>query len=734
MRIGRRPHRLEIPGHVVSLARTRDGVAEIEGRDDRDLAAGLGFAHATDRLVQMSLVRLIGQGRVSECLRSDAEALALDTFARSMGFARAAEADLARLTPAARDLGEAYCRGVNAALRVQGRPLELRLVGYRPEPWSLADILVTIGLMSYVGLAQTQQDVEKTLIEALRAGVDPDKLKRLFHPHLDGVDAELLALLERVRVQDGVLPPAVRFAPSLPRIHASNNWAVAARRSASAHALQCNDPHLEVNRLPPVWYEMVGRTGDDYRIGISMPGIPGLVMGRTRRVSFGFTYGFMDTIDYFVEEVREGRCRRGEGFRDLARRVEVVRRKGSAPLTLTFFEDETGVIEADPARGELEDGLYLRRAWTGHGGGNAGSLEALASLVTVGDVEAAAHAARGVAISCNWLLADREGRIAYQQSGRLPARRHSGLHPVPGWREDLAWRGLVPPEALAARLDPPEGALATANDDHNRPEGPLSINLCMGDDRASRIGDLLAEKDLLDLEDMRRIQRDLYSKQAERFLAVLAPMLPETPAGRLLGEWDLHYDPASRGATLFEAVYAALLREVFGKGVFGLEAWDALAAETYLVADHFQLFDRALLGDDPIWFGPEGREPLFRRVLEDTLARWPPARVRPWGEARVVVMRNLFFQGVLPRFLGFDEGPIPLAGSRATVVQGNLVRAHGRESIFAPSWRYLTDLGRDEAETALPGGPSGRRFSRLYRTGIAEWLGFRYKTLSGSRR
>ena len=89
-----------------------------------------------------------------------------------------------------------------------------------------------------------------------------------------------------------------------------------------------------------------------------------------------------------------------------------------------------------------QDGYYLARAWSGRHGGAAGTLEGTLGMSCAKNVREAQAAVRQVTISCNWLLADRHGSIAYQQSGLLPARRHSGLYPVPGWREDLAWGHL----------------------------------------------------------------------------------------------------------------------------------------------------------------------------------------------------------------------------------------------------------------------------------------------------
>ena len=226
------------------------------------------------------------------------------------------------------------------------------------------------------------------------------------------------------------------------------------------------------------------------------------------------------------------------------------------------------------------------------------------------------------------------------------------------------------------------------------------------------------------------IQNDLYSLQAERFMSVLQPLLPETFAGRLLAGWDHCYDSESRGATLFETVYHAILREVFGKGLLGKEVWDSTVSSTAIVADYYHLFDEVLLGDDPSWFGDEGQSKLFKRVLEEVLTEVDLQAISPWGRRQQIMMKNIFFDGRLPRWVGFDYGPIELPGSRATIVQGGLFNAHNRQTTFTPSWRFITDLGEDRALTALAGGPSGRRFTRWYKTDIKRWLSGKYKTLT----
>jgi penicillin amidase len=734
MRNTRKRREIEIAGSRIGIARNPDGVVKLWADDDLGLARGLGFAHAQDRLVQMMVVRLVGQGRLCECLADDNDALEIDIFMREMGLSRYAKVEALNAAAEGRSLGEAYAEGVNYWLGTNRRPIEFMMVRYDPPWWTIADTILTIKLMSYVGLAQSQQDMEKFLIQSIRGGVPAESLAKLTAPHLDDCDKATTELIARLRYVQPLLPAALRFLGALPTLMASNNWAVAGSRTESGNPLQCDDPHLECNRLPAIWYEAIMHTGNDYRIGATMPGVPGLVMGRTRNLSFGFTYGFMDMVDYFFEHCHNGAYRRGDSFVPLKTRTETIARKGGDPVKITIRETDVGVLESDARKPDLEDGVYLSRAWSAHRVGASASLNALAQLPSATTVSEAQRLVRQVMMSCNWLLADRHGNIGYQQSGLLPDRRHSGLHPVPAWEDRWRWRGFVPSDRLHSILNPSEGFLATANNDLNPGDGLLVINLPMGSYRVDRIRALLNACETCTLEDMQRIQNDLYSLQAERFMSVLRPLLPDTFAGRLFAGWDCRYDVGSRGATLFETVYHALLSEVFGKGLFGEEAWNATVSSTAILADYYHLFDNVLLGDDPSWFGDEGKDGLFSRVLGEVLTDVDLRAISPWGRQQRIMMKNIFFEGRLPRWIGFDHGPVELPGNRATVVQGGIFTAHERQTTFTPSWRFITDLGEDRALTALAGGPSGRRTSRWYKTDVERWLSGEYKVLEADFR
>ncbi len=703
---------------------------EIWGTDDLDFARGLGFAHACDRGLQMMYTRLVGQGRLSECLMSSEQTLAIDVFMREMGFAGEAVSEAKQMKPDTRRFVDAYCDGVNLYVRRHGASLELQIAGYRPEPWEPQDSLALGQLISYIGLAQTQQDAEKFIIEALAAGVPLEMMRVLFSPWLDGLDSRLVSLMKHVRVGQPILPPEVRLDTALPSLMSSNNWAVLGTRTASGTPFQCNDPHQECNRLPAIWYEVVAHTKDDFRIGITMPGLPGLLMGRTRALSFGFTYGFMDMVDYFLEDVRGGRFRRGDSFEAFDVTKEWIHRQRGKSIEISVRENRHGVLESNSLNPALEDGLYLCRAYSNHRGGAADSMDSLRRLLLARTVGEAADALHGFTASFNFVFADRGGNIAYRQTGRLPRRKHSGLYPLEGWDAGNDWEGFVNDVELTSFRNPAEGFIATANDDMDRPGHPKAINLSMGSYRAERIRSLLSASEHLTLPDMKRIQTDLYSLQAELFMKRLGPFLPDTSAARLLAEWDLRYDRLSLGASIFEQVYRALLERVFGENMFGRDLWRMLLDTTCLFDIYYHLFDRILLGeDDPRFFGPGGQAALYRDLLQRTLGTIDPATVRPWGEIRQFKMEHIFFRGKLPRLIGLDYGPIQSEGGRATIVQHAAFRSHGRPVVVRPSYRYMTDLATDIVHSALAGGPSDRRFSPYYTSDVERWLHGEYKEL-----
>ncbi len=712
---------IEGPSGRIDIVRNRHGIPEISGKTWTDLAYGLGWVHAADRQLQALLTRVIIQGRAAENLAGDPDLVEIDRYMRRMNFLPDPEREIARLLPEVRAWLGAYADGFNAGLARNGTVFEFTLLGYRPEPWQMKDSMQIGNVFGFLGLADAQGNMEKLLVQMIQNGVGEARLRELFPYLTEEIDRELLG---KVTLAPPLVPGAVRWLDKLPKFAASNNWAVSGRRTASGKPILCNDPHLEVNRLPAIWHEVVMRLPDNDLLGVTIPGVPGLILGRNRNLSWGATYSFMDMIDYKIEHCRDGKYRRGEAWLPFDVREEVIRVKKGESVVERVYENEHGLLEGDPHR----EGYYLVMMWSGARDCGAAEFDTIHRIGTAGSVREGMECLRALeAPTFNWVLADREGHIGYQMSGRLYKRPEgvSGLLPLPAWEKKYDYEGYVDKTLLPAVYDPAEGVLVTANNDLNHLGQCRPINLPMGAYRAERIEQRLKAAERLTAEDMQALHFDLYSLQAERLLAVLRPLLPETENGNTLRDWDCTYNADSRGAMLFESVYGSLLRVVFGDLGLGRETVDHLMKETGLFNDYYNNFDGILLREQSAWFEGRTREEIFRRAVGEGLT--VPAV--PYGQTRQVVLSHLLFGGKLPRFLGFDVGPLALPGSRSTVHQGQIFRSAGRLTTFSPSYRMIADMAGDELRTTLAGGPSDRRFSPWYTTDLENWGRGIYKRL-----
>ena len=704
----------------VSIWRDSSGIPHVEADTLSDLYRGQGFAHATDRGMQMLLMRILGQGRFSELLDSSDEALEIDRFFRQANWAGETQPQIDTLTDETRTYLSGYCDGVNDVV-LRKRPWEFRLLRYRPEPWRVDDSILLARMTSYLTLQQSQADMERLLVEMIQGGVTRDKLEELFPKQLAGLDEELL---KKVRLSTRIVPSHVLWGAAVPRMSASNNWAVAGSRTESGRPLLAGDVHLEGNRLPNVWYEIVLRGPDRYAMGGSIPGAPGIIVGRNPDVAWCPTYAFMDSVDSWIEQCRDGRFyREPDQWHPFRERREIVLRKKKPPVEITFHENDHGVLDGDPH----SEGVYLATQWSGARSGGE-TLQRILEMWNVSSVEEGMHTLGKLESCWNFLLVDRQGNLGYQMSGLMPVRREgaSGLVPLPGWKAENDWKGFVPHEDLPRTLNPDEGFFATANEDLNRYGRVSPINLAMGPYRADRINELLTKGDSHTVDDMFRMHFDVYSRQAESFMKILRPVLPQTKQGEILSNWDCCYQTDSEGAFLFEQFYQALLAEVFGQGGPGKDVVAHLAEQTGVFVDFYVNFDRILLAEESAWFEARTREEIFRHVAAESL----DVRMRMWGDVQQYFMAHLLLGGKLPRWLGFDRGPVTAIGGRATIHQGQIYRSGNRLTTFVPSFRLVADMAGDECFTNLQGGPSDRRFSRWYCSDLENWRSGRYKALS----
>ncbi|HEX2165292.1 MAG TPA: penicillin acylase family protein [Thermoanaerobaculia bacterium] len=714
-------------------------VPYVEAESPEDLAAALGWLHANDRMTQMELGRRLAAGRLSE-LAGEA-AIGVDTRSRRMGFRRGAERLWDEAGAESRRWLAAYARGVNAWLAGRDGDLPPGLLllggpGFVPEPWGPVDSLSFVFLMGE-DLSFWQGRPEEERFRWL-AALGPERTRDLLgggELHVPEEIAALAASLIRTDA-DGTLLGAARRPPD--GAPGSNNWAVAGARTRSGAPLVANDPHLGLG-VPGTWYQVHLRAPGIEAAGMSLPGVPGIVIGRGRAVAWAFTNVMLDDHDVFFEQVErrpDGReaVRRGEGWLPVEVTRETIRVDGGEAIEIDVRRTDRGpLLAADPDRGLPPRSL----AWTLDEGGDP--ISAFLALARAGGVaEAAAGIGGYVGPAQNLVLADVHGGLLWTILGRAPDRlRGDGRLPSPGWSPEYGWRGLLPRESTPAIAAPADGLLVTANARVAPPDPafPLSADFDTPH-RARRIRELLAAGDGWDAAATAALQADVVSLFARDLLAAALPALPpgldgDAAAARdLLAGWDgtmAAADAAGRplpAAALFPFVELRLRGAVFADEELAY-AVDVASADRVLWALDGTL-DAAWL-DDVSTPEPETKGEIVARALaaawRDAVDRWGADTAR-WDYEelhRLTLGHPLSAVPVLGRF--FTRGPFPMPGSGTTVaafgarwVDGELRVAHG------PSMRWIADLGAPDASLAvLPAGQSGHPFDPHYDDQTAAW-------------
>ncbi len=730
-----KPLRIKNPRRRFSAARDENGVPHINAGSFQSALYGLGFLHAVDRPTQMLFGHAVASGRSAERIADKPELLETDRFFRRVGLYQHLEADVHRLDDVTFGHVTAYCEGVNDGMKQYGRSLPMWATGFQMHPWNHQAVMLIGNLLNFGGLAVGQQQNERILLELIQTGVDRDMLRELFEPLLDNADFDLL---KQIKISNRLSNEALELLTDLPRLAGSNAWAVSPARSATGGALLASDPHLEVNRLPALWYEAVLEWDGDFVMGATLPGCPFFAVARTSRLAWGVTYLKGDTSDYFIEDCRQSdeghwQYRRDVRWIDFQVREEKILRKGGPPEQLNVYYNPLGTLDGDPQ--QVGAGYQLLTAWTGDSGGAERSVQTWLALVDCPD----AISAMDIVRECPqptlcWIFADRAGHIGRQANGLFPQRApgYTGLLPIPAWDEANHWQGWLPTEVLPRVYDPPEGYVASANEDIRADDGACLVTLPVPDYRKRRIDERLAALDQATLADMQALQYDVISLQARDLLEIFLPELPDGEIKSRLSAWDCNYAPQSTEASLFSKLYRNVLLEVFGQdsGQHSGLGWRRmlyLCSRVGFAMPVIISIDRLLKKPESLWWEGRDKGQLIRKAASE-LSSEPD---QPWSQVNAFNFTNRFFEGQLVgRTLGLHTPEMAMPGCHATPFQGHLLRSATRETTFAPSYHFVADASKSEAWTNLPGGPSESWFSRWYKNDIVRWSTGQYKKLS----
>ena len=732
----------------VEVVRDRWGVPHLYAANERDLFFAQGYVHAQDRLWQMCFNRLVGSGRLSSLFGPGP--LPTDRYLRTLGLRRAAARDLALLSPETRAQLEAYAAGVNASIASrQGRlPVEFRILGLAPEPWTALDSLTWTRTMA---LNLSQNSGVEMARARLAAKLGADAVRRLL-PRYPADGPVIVPPMGAMGGSPRQLPPLAEILPLTPgESWASNGWVVHGSRTSTGKPLLANDTHLGLG-MPSPWYEIGLHGGRFDTVGFSFPGMPFVIIGQNRRIAWGITNLNADVQDVYLEKLdnpdRPTAALAQGRWEKLTRITESIPVKGAPAETFEVLATRHGPL-IHKVLPDWQGAPPMALAWEAADGSRL--MDALSRLDRAGSwPEFRGALSLWDTPSLNFVYADVDGHIGYQSTARVPRRApgHDGLIPVPGWDGRFEWQGEIPFAEMPSVLDPPAGFVVTANNRVVGDDYPYTLAWDWAPpDRARRLNALLGAEPRLTPERAREIQVDTFSAQARDLRPALLAVRPqgdlEAAALERFKAWDLRFEPDSVGASVF-AAWMHFLRPAIFEDELGPDLAPAVGGLIYSQSD--MLTGLMAKPRDP-WFDDkrtrevETRDDIVRRGFSKAVA-WLAAEHGEdpgewaWGRLQTAAFAHqpLGMSGVAPLEKIFNSSPVPVPGWESTVNLAGYDTNRPFRVGFGVSQRFVADLADLARSVAVNStGQSSLVFHRHREDQTPLWSAGRYRPVLASR-
>jgi len=555
----------------VRVIRDERGVPHIYAANAHDLYFVTGYITAQERLWQMDMVRHATQGRLSELFKKDMTET--DHFLRALGMSEKSKMLLDKEDPAILATLQAYADGVNAWITESGKklPPEFRILGYKPEPWTMTDITNIVGFIGW-DLASSNLSDELNRFKLVKR-LGPEKASDLI-ADWDQVDEVVFPGFE---IDEKLMEEALSAIGSMKELEelgivslsGSNNWAVSGSRSETGKPILSNDMHLGFN-VPGFWMQVHQVIPGELNVtGVLFPGEPFVIAGHNDRIAWGMTNLSVDDIDLFVETVDSSGNNYLYNGNWLPLRIEeeVLKITDDSSVTKVIRYTHHGPIISG-MRGI--DDVVLTMCWSGYH--HSDEIKAVYQLSRAGSWDEFRTALSHFrSISQNFAYADVEGNIGLQTGGGVPVRKGTGLLPRQGDTDEFEWKGYVPFELLPSSYNPEDGFVSSANQRTVSGDYPFFISGEFSMPyRIKRIREMAAEKEILGIEDFKRMITDNHSAYASMLTPVILkasdaltdPDEAEKAALEELKGWDYSMDASLTAPSLFEFIRIELARHI----------------------------------------------------------------------------------------------------------------------------------------------------------------------------
>jgi penicillin G amidase len=709
------------------------GIPFIHAANRHDAFRILGYLHARDRLFQMELMRRKSSGTLAELFGE--KAINLDIIQRDYRLEFTAQQVVSSLPDYQKSALNAYVAGINSYIE-QNKILapEFLAVNFRPEPWRLEDsILVALGMFQTLnGHEQAERMVsvmKKALPSALVNFLTPDT-DIYAKPLLGGSEShrppQPIPLSEFSALDIQIDDIAVNGVSTTGYLAGSNNWVVAGGKTNHGGAMVANDMHLGLN-VPNIWYRAALQYGEQTLSGVTLPGLPVIVVGGNHHVAWGFTNVSADLLDLIKLDINpqdDQQYLTPQGWRNFDKVTSIINVKGGKQKTLELRSTIWGPVSSNPLLGQP---VVIKWA----------ALQPAAIDLGLMDMDTADSVQQAITVfnkaggpPQNVVIADREGHIGWTYMGRFPKRHgFDGLTSLSWSNSERYWDGFIPADQLPRLVDPPEGYIVTANNRTLGRDYPYVIgyNWELGY-RAHRITELINEAGKLSEQDMVAIQLDTRSELFSLYRDIALQTLDFIPNNKyqsfkqVLQSWDEYMNADSKGAALLVAFRNKLAEGVFAKVVAQCRQLDPQFTYSWhemetplrqiLVSKPGGVLAKSFNDDWQQFFTKS-----LISVIEELTKNYPEIALDQlkWGETNHIKQQHVFSKN-FPQLSGLlDMDQFESGGCINFCVK---VLSNN----FGASERLVLSPGFPEfGILQMPGGQSGHPLSKHYRDQQANW-------------
>lgn len=586
------------------------GVPHIQAATANEAWYWAGYTTAEDRLWQMEQSRRLAEGRMAEVFGP--KFAASDVEIAKTGYTHdELDFQFQSLAPEVRIAFESYARGVTDFMAKGPLPPQYAEFGFRPQPWTPLDtaaIAVRLFQMfgkggagevrnlALLGYLESRKELKGRTLDVLDdfawqndpaatctipASDDPlAKSHPTFLPLTRAITEKHVAMLPKMGLLE--LLPAIRLSTHedsrliAEQVSAPSKWGsyavvVSGRRSATGAPLLLSAPQMG-HQKPSVLHEMSIQYPGVSVVGVDVPGVPGVIIGKTDRVAWALTSGVADTDDIFYSKAEPGGYEYGDKKLGLQTIETTIHVEGEPDRKVAQSRTRFG-----PVLIANKQWIFSRRSsyWMRE----LKSTEAIFNLYHAKTPKAIDEATQVAPMSFNFFWATPE-HTGFRYVGAFPLRA-PGLDPrfpTPG-DPQYEWKGYLPPAQAPHVIDPKSGLLANWN---NKPvawwpnfDTPVWGRIF----RNSSVLDAL-DKPILNEQDVELVawtiaRRDETWSYFKPFLDVVlhsdfgfstgdAEAMERYLATRTaLDSFDGRLMDGSRGAAAYQAFFAALRSQIF---------------------------------------------------------------------------------------------------------------------------------------------------------------------------